>query len=60
MGLPSWVYPVQVLHHLLGAKAELHVLASNGSSNSKQQQQQQQQALKKSLGPHRGSKPASK
>ena len=34
--LPSWVYPVEVLHHLLGAKAEQHVLAS--SSSSKQQQ----------------------
>ena len=31
--LPSWVYPVKVLHHLLGAKDELHFLAS-----SKQQQ----------------------
>ena len=49
---PSWVYPVEVLHHLLGAKGELHVLASN--SNSKQQ------AHKKSLGPYRGSKPAPK
>ena len=32
--LPSWVYPVEVLHHLLGSRAEQHVLASN----SKQQQ----------------------
>ena len=47
--LPSWVYPVEVLHHLLGAKAELHVLASSSK-----------QALKKSLRPYRGSKPAFK
>ena len=46
--LPSCVYPVEVLHHLLGAKDELHVLASS------------KQAVKKSLRPHRGSKPASK
>ena len=34
--LPSWVYPAEVLYHLLGVKAEQHVLAS---SSSKQQQQ---------------------
>ena len=51
--LPSWVYPVEVLHHLLGAKGEQHVLASSSSSK-------QQQASKKSLPRHRGSKPASK
>ena len=49
---PSWVYPVEVLHHLLGAKAEQHVLAAASSSK--------QQAPQKSLRPHRGSKPASK
>ena len=50
--LPSWVYLVEVLHHLLGSKDELHVLAGNSK--------QQQQAVKKSLRPHRGSKPAAK
>ena len=48
-GLPSWVYPVEVSHHLLGAKAEQHVLASRSISK-----QHQQQAHKKSLRPHRG------
>ena len=47
---PSWVYPVEVLHHLLGAKAQQHVLASSSK----------QQAVKKCLPPHRGTKPASK
>ena len=55
LGLPSSVYPVEVLHHLLGAKAEQHVLASNSSSSSSTKQ-----ASKKSLRGHRGSKPASK
>ena len=49
--LPSWVYPVEVLHHHLGAKGEQHVLAAASSSK---------QAVKKSLRPHRASKPASK
>ena len=34
--LPSWVYPVEVLHHPLGSKGEPHVLASSSSSSSKQ------------------------
>ena len=38
---------------LIGAKAEQHVLAAASSSSK-------QQAVKKSLRPHRGSKPASK
>ena len=46
-------------HHLLGAKAELHVLAaaasSSGSSSSSKQRK-----VQKSLRPHRGSKEASK
>ena len=32
--LPSWVYPVEVLHHFLGAKGEQHILAP---ASSKQQ-----------------------
>ena len=55
-GLPSWVYPVEVLHHLLGAKGEQHVLAAAAAAASSNKQQ----ALKKSLRPYRGSKPASK
>ena len=52
---PSWVYPIEVLHNLLRAKGEQHVLAS-----SKQQAAaRRKQASKKSLRPHRGSKPAS-
>ena len=31
--LPSWVYPVEVLHHLLGSKAELHILAAAAASS---------------------------
>ena len=53
--LTKWVYPVEVLHHLLGSKDEQHVLAAAASSSK-----QQQQASKKSLRRHRGSKPASK
>ena len=30
--LPSWVYPVEVLHHLLGAKGEQQNLAAAASS----------------------------
>ena len=33
---PSWVYPVEVLHHLLGTTGEQHVLAA--AASSKQQQ----------------------
>ena len=32
--LPSWVYPVEVLHHLLGSKGGQHVLAAAASSSS--------------------------
>ena len=39
-------YPVEVLHHLLGAKGEQHVLAA---ASSKQQQQQQQAEGRKVL-----------
>ena len=54
LGLPSWVYPVEVLHPSLGPKGEQHILASS------KQASKQQQAVKKSLQRHRGSKPASK
>ena len=49
--LPSWVYPVKVLHHLLGSKDELHILASSSSSSSssKQQAASSKQKVQKSL-----------
>ena len=36
--LPSWVYPVEVLHNLLGAKGEQHVLAATAARSSSKQQ----------------------
>ena len=44
--LPSWVYAVDVLHHLLGAKAELHVLAAAASSSSSSSSSSKQQGPK--------------
>ena len=34
LSLPSWVYPVEVLHPFLGSKGEQHILASSSSSSS--------------------------
>ena len=53
--LLSWVYPVEVLDHLLRSKAEQHVLAAAAAASSNKEQ-----ALEKSLRPDCGSKPASK
>ena len=53
--LPSWVYPVEVLHHLLGSKADQHVLAATAAAASSKQQK-----VQTSLRPHCGSKPAFK
>ena len=53
--LPTRVYPVEVLHHLLGSKDELHVLASSSKQQAASSSKQQQQAVKKSLRPRCGS-----
>ena len=36
--LPSWVYPVEVLYHLLASKAGQHVLAAIAAASSSKQQ----------------------
>ena len=54
LGLPSWVYPIEILQPFLGSKDEQHILAATAPASSKQQ------AIKKSFRGHRGSKPTPK
>ena len=57
--LPSLVYPVEVLHHLLGSNGEQHILAA-AAVTAAAAAACNKQAVKKSLDRQHASEPASK